>query len=103
MFSPPSTLSRRNEYFDLCAMRKWAPTGGGGGQGGSEGVVDRDEIAFTGQTHEGFEVGLDHRGGRLVPARDARGTELSSDASARRTARRMGARGARWPIQISHC
>ncbi len=90
----------------FCAVGDAQMRADGREQVGGEGVVDRDEIALAGEAREGFEIGLNHRVGRLDFRRDAIGGDFCSNfpaaARARTTAWRMGASGARWPIQISH-
>ena len=76
----------------FCVVREAQVRADGREQVRCEGLVDRDKVALARELRKRLKIGLNHRA-----------AIFSSLCRARKTARRMAASGARWPVQISHC
>src|ERR1700722_5002796 len=91
-FSPRYAFEQERIF---CVALKPKVSGNGREQVCRESLIDRHKISLLGQSRKRREVRLNHGVARKVSLREVR--------RASRTALRMAAAGARWPVHVSHC
>src|SRR5580700_7472013 len=91
-FSPRNTFEQERIF---CVAPKPKVSGYGGEQICRESLINRHKISLLRQFTKRCEVGLNHSVARKI--------SLPEVPRASRTALRMAAAGARWPVHISHC